>query len=197
MKKKNNKSVRIQDFVFEKKAFTIIEILISLSIIIILSTLFLTNYKIGDKNSNLINFQTTLFNDLEKIKWKALNLENYNDQLPDYWGLHLNKASSSYDIFVDFGDSDETVKTQSIPSNLLISDINLSDEILVLFSTSTGFPIFYDVINSVFVSGDLILELKDFDFDFGKRIIINSHGLVDYDNCFCAVGYTNQCSWCN
>ena len=187
MKKKNNKT----------KAFTIIEILISLSIIVILSTLFLANYKIGSKNSNLINFQTILFNDLEKVKWKSLNLENYNNQLPDYWGLHLNTASSSYDIFVDFGNSDETVKTQIISNNLLISNINLSDEILVLFSTSTGLPVFYDVINSVFVSGDLLIELRDLDFDFGKRIIINSHGLVDYDDCFCAIGYPNQCSWCN
>jgi hypothetical protein len=190
----------------KRNAFTLIEALVSLSIIIILSSLLVANYKVGEDYSSLNNFQISLVSDLESLKWKALNLEYYNDQLPVYWGASLNLASSSYQIFADLDgdmlvDSDEInpsfgAKEHSSDGNI-ISNISLSDEVLILFPTDSFFPFFYDATNYSTSSSDLIIELKSIESNMAKLVIANQFGLNDAEDCSCGDSGKYCCSFCS
>lgn len=189
----------------KRDGFTLIEALVSLSIIIILSSLLVANYRVGEDYSSLNNFQTSLVSDLESLKWKALNLEYYDDQLPVYWGASLNLDSSSYQIFADL-DGDMVVDSNEINPSFgaknyvsngnIISKINLSDELLILFPTDSFFPFFYDATTYSTSSSDLIIELKSKESNMAKLIISNQFGLNDADDCSCNDSVKYCCSFC-
>ncbi|PKM91793.1 hypothetical protein CVU82_01125 [Candidatus Falkowbacteria bacterium HGW-Falkowbacteria-1] len=188
------------------RGFTLIEVLVSLSIIVVLSSLLVVNYKTGSRQSNLSSFHSSLFQDLEATKWKAINSQQYGGELPVYWGVYLEKGLSSYKIFADLngnfiiddGEDDISLGAKNFDflSSSIINDINLGDRVSILFSTEDGFPIFYDIDGDIISGDDLIIEIRDGDFNFGKLIFLNSFALVDFADCFCSVGYENQCSWC-
>ena len=189
-----------------KKGFTLIEALLSLSIIATLSSLLVANYKVSDNYSSLLNFQTSLTSDLETIKWKAVNSEYYNNQLPVYWSIYLEEGSSSYQIFADLDgdfmvDSNETDSyfgaKQYSSSNNSINKISLSDEVVVSFSTASGFPVFYNNIALSTSTSDLIVELKNNESNMAKLIISNSFGLNDSDDCSCSDSTKYCCSFCS
>lgn len=196
----------------KRNAFTLIEALISLGIIAILSSLLVANYKTSDKYSSLSNFQSSLVSDLEIIKWKALNSDTYDTQVPVYWGIYLSESLSSYQVFADLnGDmlfsSDETnsyfgAKEYS-STNVFISTITTDcvgdlGEVVILFPAGSSFPIFYDPIGDLIIdiSCNLVVELSLIDFNVSKLVIVNQFGLNDAEDCFCEDANKYCCSFC-
>lgn len=186
--------------------FTLIEILVALSIVVVLSALLVANYKVSSRQSNVSAFHGSLFQDLELTKWRAINSQQYGGDLPVYWGVYLEKGLASYKIFADLngnfliddGEDDVSLgaKTYDFLSGSVISNINLGDRVSILFSTEDGFPIFYDIDGGLVSENELTIEIRDGDFNFGKLIFVNQFSLVDFADCFCSLGYENQCSWC-
>ena len=189
----------------KKSGFTLIEALVSLSVIVILSSLLVANYKVGEDYSSLSNFQISLVSDLETIKWRAINSDTYDNQIPVYWGVHLSVASSSYQVFADLNgdmviDENEInlsfgAKKYSSSGNI-ISNISLSDEVMILFPVGSFFPIFYNPINYSTSSSDLIIELKNSQSNMSKLVVSNQFGLNDAEDCFCGESNKYCCSFC-
>lgn len=191
----------------KKEAFTLIETLISLSIIVILSSLLVANYKVSNSYSSLVNFQNSLISDLESIKWKAINAQDYNGLVPVYWGLYLEKGSSTYQIFADLNgnfslDAGEDLsyfggKKYISSADSVVSKISLADRVLILFSTNNGFPVFYDMNTSSQSEDDLVIELKNNDLNSAKLVVSNSFGLNDFEDCSCNDSTKYCCSFCS
>ena len=189
-----------------KKAFTIIEVLIAVSIIAIIGAVFNANYKVSSSQSALTVFQQSLSQDIGLAKWKAIDLEYYDSQTPVYWGVSLSEGSNEYTIFADLngnwlldvGEDDplKGAKINKAKVDAYISNINLANNLNVLFSTEGDFLTFYDVDNSIEVFGELRIELKSESLNIGKLVFVNSFSLVDVSDCFCSPTADYQCSWC-
>ncbi|MFA5420974.1 MAG: type II secretion system protein [Patescibacteria group bacterium] len=189
-----------------KKAFTIIEVLIAVSIIAIIGAVFNANYKVSSSQSALTVFQQSLSQDIGLAKWKAIDLEYYDSQTPVYWGVSLSEGSNEYTIFADLngnwlldvGEDDplKGAKINKAKVDAYISNINLANNLNVLFSTEGDFLTFYDVDNSIEVFGELRIELKSESLNIGKLVFVNSFSLVDVSDCFCSPAADYQCSWC-
>lgn len=89
-----------------KRGFTLIEMLTSIGIIIMISTIFLANYKTSNKRSDLVMTAQKVVADIHAAQNNALGLVNYGDTFPaGGWGINFNLdrsyGRSQYILFAD------------------------------------------------------------------------------------------------
>lgn len=83
-------------------AFTLIEMLVSLSIIMLTALLFILNYQSGNRRTDLIMTAQGLVADIHFVQNNSLGLTPYQDGVPSGgWGISFNKANNTYTIFAD------------------------------------------------------------------------------------------------
>jgi len=88
-------------------AFSLIEMTVSISIIALISAIFVANYRTGNQRTDLSMASQSLVSDLHLAQNNSLGLIKYGDDLPmGGWGIHLERASSSYLLFADQPDSE-------------------------------------------------------------------------------------------
>ncbi|MDD4902586.1 MAG: prepilin-type N-terminal cleavage/methylation domain-containing protein [Patescibacteria group bacterium] len=119
------------------EGFTLLELLISLSIITMMIALFLANYNAGIRSNELSIAAQQIVSDTHSAQNKALGSTIYNTKFPDGgWGVHFDTSAGSYKVFADSnGDKiynsspdDEALvayggQTFSLPANVIISSI--------------------------------------------------------------------------
>lgn len=85
-----------------RPAFTLLEMLVSLSIIMLMSLLFITNYQSGTRRTDLIMTAQGLVADIHFVQNNSLGLVRYGENVPaGGWGINFNKLENSYTIFAD------------------------------------------------------------------------------------------------
>lgn len=85
-----------------KPAFTILEMMVSLSIITIITSLFIANYRTGNKRSDLTMTAQVLVSDLHLAQNNTLGLVKYNGSVPSGgWGISFDTSKNNYTIFAD------------------------------------------------------------------------------------------------
>jgi len=181
----------------KNRAFTLLEITVVISIIIILSTIFIANYRAGEKNFTLQRSAHQLAQDLRKVQEMAMAGQEFDETFPKGgYGIHFKEDYSSYYLFADCdgdGEFDETGDifincSEAVPENPCpetIEEIYLEENISI-FSLSP-------------VSGEGTLEITFLPPDprvtinplsstasitltngqIEKTITINSVGLID------------------
>lgn len=157
------------------KAFTLIELMISVTIITIVSAGIIPAFSKYIRNQNLRQAQEQLKSDLRSIQNKALT-GALSDQIVGaenmkYWGVKFENNSSEYQIFIA---SVDTVCPDPIPSGQFQGSENFSDTITVRSTTGC---IFFDVSDggiSGYVS-PITLGYSDSEL---KSIIFNETGLI-------------------
>ena len=93
-----NKKIIQQD----KKAFTLIEMVISISIIAMVTALFIANYRSANKRTDIIMTAQNLVADMHLAQNNTLGLVKYNDAVPaGGWGLAFNVNQNYYTLFAD------------------------------------------------------------------------------------------------
>jgi len=86
----------------EGKAFTLIEMIVSISVITMITAIFIANYRSANKRSDLIMAAQNLVADLHLAQNNTLGLVKYNAAVPaSGWGVYFDIASSSYVLFAD------------------------------------------------------------------------------------------------
>jgi len=81
-------------------AFTMIEMIVSVSIIAIVTALFVSNYHDSNSRTDLTIAAQSLVADLHAAQNNTLGLTKYNDLLHGGgWGVHFEKDKNSYVIF--------------------------------------------------------------------------------------------------
>ncbi len=88
---------------YKKSGFTLIELLVSLFIIALMMGIFLTNYRQGERQSDLILTGQLLVSDMRFAQANALGLVMYEDNIPDGgWGVYFDRDNpGEYIIFAD------------------------------------------------------------------------------------------------
>ncbi|NCT54361.1 hypothetical protein GW758_00175 [Candidatus Falkowbacteria bacterium] len=83
-------------------AFTLIEMVVSLGVIMIISVIFIANYRNANKRTDLIMTAQSLVADIHAAQNNSLGLVKYGEDVPaGGWGVNFNKTNNTYTIFAD------------------------------------------------------------------------------------------------
>jgi len=176
---------------------TLIEMMVSISMIVIIAALFIANYQSVNKRTDLIMTAQNLVADLHYAQNNTLGLTKYNGVVPaGGWGVHFDTASSSqYIIFADLDspedlnymvyDEDEGMvnygaRRIELPSNIYISSLRIGGATTTMSNVTFLPP---DPQTNIFdgsaTSTLLEIELIENKNNSAKTIQINFLGLIE------------------
>jgi len=181
----------------ERNGFTLIEMVVSLAMIVMVTTLFIANYQTTNKRSDLIMTAQKLVSDIHQAQNQALGLFKYGSSVPaGGWGVHFNKAEGNqYLIFadldapgelgnldynVDEGDISSGARLVELPPLITISSIKVGglekNSVNITFLPPDPQTNIYD---GVATSTEVLIELKEERNNTVKTIEANFLGLVE------------------
>ena len=86
----------------EGRAFTLLEMIVSISMISFITVLFVANYRSANKRTDLIMTAQNLVADIHLAQNNTLGLVKYNDEVPaGGWGVAFNVSQNYYTLFAD------------------------------------------------------------------------------------------------
>ncbi|MFA4833269.1 MAG: prepilin-type N-terminal cleavage/methylation domain-containing protein [Patescibacteria group bacterium] len=172
--------------------FTLIELIVSISIIALISGVFLANYHSTNKQSELTMTAQKLVSDIRLAQSYSLGSKEYGGSVPSGgWGVHFDKASSpgSYKIFADSNgnkaydsgedDKDKGGQTVNLPAGVRIAEINtgaLIDLINITFLPPDPTTNIWDGADSYNIAQ---IKLEGETEGLMKIIAVNFFGLVE------------------
>ncbi len=188
----------------KKKAFTLIEMVISISIIVIITAVFVVDYHSTNKRTDLIMAAQNLVADLHLAQNNSLGLVKYNNSVPaGGWGIHFDASSTSYTLFADLdappvgtgylqydpnteGNVDYGARTTILPDNIKILELktngaDLNQSVNVTFLPPDPITNIYRV-NSGATSTSLEIKLQETQNNSTKTVRVNFLGLVEVEN---------------
>ncbi|MBI4812210.1 prepilin-type N-terminal cleavage/methylation domain-containing protein [Candidatus Falkowbacteria bacterium] len=169
-----------------QRGFTLIELIVSISVIAMMSGLFLANYHSANKRSELASAAQKTASDIRLAQQFSLGANEFNGAPPaGGWGIYFDESSpDSYIIFADIDenrnyDSGEEHARVNLPVGVSIEEIEDSDTGIIITNASVVFlppdPITY-INNS---SGNNVsITLKDVNNSV-KTVEVNFLGLVE------------------
>ncbi|HPT08382.1 MAG TPA: hypothetical protein PLE28_01660 [bacterium] len=207
LKFKNNKFNLVT-----KAGFTLVELIVSVSIIIVIVSLTVINYNAGFSETNLSNTQNSLYQNIKQIQSYALSYRSYNNILPKYWGMYLATSSSVPVVFADinenglyddgeadtlFGGKEIVLEPDIIINNIKSQNSSTVSDLYIMFESGGGDMYVYNSTSSDPNNVDQwFIELRDIRFPLGKLLILNNPGLTDTKNCSCNGSTDWCCSFC-
>ncbi len=174
--------------------FTLIELLTSISIIALMTGIFLVNYRSSERRADLVFSSQILVSDIRFAQAKALGLFNYGGELPQGgWGIYFNTTNQGeYKVFADVNgnyqyDDNEANETAGgltidLSRGIIIDQLKVDEE------TVTGLNIVFlppdpkTYINHQAEAEQSIMAeivLKDINNDNTATIAINYLGLIE------------------
>lgn len=94
-----------------KKGFTLIEMITSISLIVMITAIFVANYRTGNKRTDLIMTSQKLVADIHAAQNNTLGLVKYGNEVPaGGWGLSFSVAYPKQ--YVLFADLDRPASTE-------------------------------------------------------------------------------------
>src|SRR3989338_367144 len=124
---------RISIFEFRiSKGFTLIELMVVTSIIVLLTALAFPNYRGGSQRLALQRSAHQLAQDLRRAEELALSSQQFGGEVPKGYGIYFNRnQSNQYILFADLGDGDrqytdssEKVETITLEGKVVISALS-------------------------------------------------------------------------
>lgn len=166
--------------------FTLVELLASIFIIALISSVFIVNYNNTSKRSQLKMATQKLASDIRLAQNYSLGSKTYNqtDTPPGGWGAHFSLADRShYIIFADTNtdqnyDSDlgEAIETKTLPAGVTISSLSPASTVDIIFFPPD--PTTY-VNGSATDSAQIVLRE---DINNSTAVVtVNSFGLIDVE----------------
>lgn len=116
----------------KEEGFTLLELLVSISIIALISGIFMANYHSANKRSELVNAAQKLASDIRLAQNYSLGLREFNGQASGGgWGVYFNKtAPNYYIIFADINGNKnynaslgEKFKQVDLPAGVSVNNI--------------------------------------------------------------------------
>ena len=187
-------------------AFTLIEMVVSLGIIMIISVIFIANYRNSNKRTDLIMTAQSLVADIHASQNNSLGLVKYGAEVPaGGWGVNFNKTTNTYTIFADLeaplesGNLSFTASSEgdrSLGARHIILGEDIEIEELKIFSGSGGLTeTITTQANVTFLPPDpktniyndettatgtaLTIKLKEKDGEGRRTVKINFLGLIE------------------
>lgn len=119
---------------FRSRGFSLIELLVSISIIALLTGIFLSNYHSAGRRTDLTMTAQTLVTDIHFAQANALGLVQYDGATPaGGWGIALSSAASDNNHYLIFADENNNQRYDDgeAAANLGGRQVNLPDNIVV------------------------------------------------------------------
>ncbi len=182
-----------------KPAFTLIEMIVSISMIVIVTALFIANYRSANKRTDLIMTAQNLVADIHLAQNNTLGLVKYNDLVPPGgWGISFDVDKNYYTLFADldapdssgYMSMDEATEARPeyggrvthLPAEIKISKLTLGDGTDVNAANVTFLPPdprtnIFDTVTST--SSALKIELTEARNNSVKTVRVNFLGLVE------------------
>ncbi|MBN2884694.1 prepilin-type N-terminal cleavage/methylation domain-containing protein [Patescibacteria group bacterium] len=177
-----------------KKGFSLIELVISVSIISLLATIFLANYHNINQRTDLAMTAQTLVSDIRFAQSNALGLIKYGEEIPGGgWGIFIsaNPEDRQYIIFADTDSNREVsfnedelsfgARTVVLPEKISIDEIYL-DSGTVVSDVNIVFlppdPVTY-IITQFGDTSAINIRLKESINNTTKTVRVNFLGLVE------------------
>ncbi len=181
----------------KKTGFTLVELLVSVSIIVMVTAIFLVNYSSANRRTDLTMTAQKLVSDIRMTQNYALGLARYGGKYGAVpyggWGIHFDLASSSkYTIFADIDSSKSYEAAEAdlasgaqvitLPDNITIDSIKIPTDVDTSKLDITFLP--PDPITTIMnqnlaTSSEMIVTLKDAKTDSFKTISVNFLGLAE------------------
>lgn len=188
----------------KQKAFTLIEMIVSLSVIMIISVIFIANYRNANSRTDLIMTAQSLVANLHSAQNNSLGLVKYGNNVPaGGWGVNFDKVEKKYTIFADLNEPDtigymqydadtEGLRNLGAREVILSSGIEISDIIITSGASSESVDIanvtflppdprtnIYSSDSIVATGTELVVELREVGTESKKTIMINFLGLIE------------------
>lgn len=114
----------------KNRFFTTIDLLISISIIIVLTGMFLLNYRMQGKIRDLTDACNIIIQRIRKAQNMAMAQSKFGASLPLSYGLYFELGKDTFDIFADIDgdywpDAGEGVESIFLPLTIQISNIEI------------------------------------------------------------------------
>lgn len=196
-----------------KSAFTLVELVVTLSLIIIILSLTVVNYNASYSDTNLSNTQNFLYHNIKLIQSYALSNQSYNNALPYYWGMYIESGATSSIIFADlnnngFHDTGEYDINKGGREIIFSPDVQVSNikpstqssvpDLYIMFESGSGDLYVYNSTSSNPTNiDDWYIELQDEKFPLGRLLILSYPGMIDSQNCSCDSLNNWCCSFCS
>jgi Tfp pilus assembly protein FimT len=187
----------------EQPAFTLLEMMVSISIIIVLTIVFMTNYHFVNNRTDLTMVAQKLVADLHAAQNNALGLSKYNGLVPPGgWGIILNKSQNFYTLFADedapgnsgylqYSPASEGVisygaRTTPLPAGIVISNLQTDQASSTAAVNVTFLPPdpqtnIYNVTSGA-TSTTLLITLKELQNNSIKTVRVDFLGLAEVIN---------------
>lgn len=184
-------------------AFSLIEMVVSMAVIMFVSVIFISNYRVTNRRTDLIMTAQSLVADLHATQNQALGLAKYGSIVPaGGWGISFDKGAGSYSIFADLNEPGsegymKMDKTTELEGNFGAREVFFNGEIRIeemkVFRGTNEYST--DKLNISFLPPDprtnifnvntnasgtaATIELRELGSDSGKIIRINFLGLIE------------------
>ncbi len=191
IKRKSNK--------YNYPALTLIEMLVSMSVVGIIATIFILNYQNSTKRTGLVMASQGLVTDIHYAQNNALGLAPYGDAIPGGgWGVYFDlDEPGHYVIFPDLEQPDEPgyhdydpqtegdvnlgARKVQLPQGVIVSDIYFANNTQKNTVSITFLPPDpqVNIYSGNVDTTEVRIELKDLRTDSIKTVLVNFLGLVE------------------
>ncbi|MBL7057708.1 prepilin-type N-terminal cleavage/methylation domain-containing protein [Patescibacteria group bacterium] len=182
MKEKAKIQLLFIKFCNKQAGFTLVEMLVSVSIIGIMSTMYFTNYNKGGVGVDLSSAAEEMASKIRIAQNYSLGTKKFNYVTPlSNWGVHFDYENNdnSYKVFADLNgnyifDEGEEYSTTYLPRNVRITGVTIASPVDVIFLPPDP---------RTYINGDygqtVELTLTEDVNNTIKKININFIGLID------------------
>jgi len=176
----------------KKAGFTLIELIVSVSIIAIIVGIFLANYYGSEPQSQLINATSALMRDLRLAQTRGAAGVNYGLDSSVGWGINMASGTSAYWLFADVnGDHVYNTSTESsttkgsreidLPTGVTISGIDLGDPMNITFYQDRDVLKTYLTDGFTVFSTSTTITLTETNTEAVKHVYVDPYGLIYSD----------------
>ena len=168
--------------------FTLVELLVVMSIIMTISLLTFANYRLGEKSFSLEQSAAKLGQDFRRMENMALSAKEFNGNIPrGGYGVYLRTGDSSYILFADCdlnyqytgsgtpcqGGYGEKLEEVSLDSRLEIASLSSGSALNVVFTPPTPLV----TISGIADEATATVSIKDIPSRY-KTVKVNKAGLI-------------------
>jgi prepilin-type N-terminal cleavage/methylation domain-containing protein len=175
-------------FLANQRGFTLVEIMTTLTIIVVILSVSASGMNRLNSRSNLKLVSSVLVSDLRNTAMSALNAQQYQLQATNNWGIRLESlvTPTYYVIFADLDndktyDLNEKVKTVTLSKNIKLGCINFNSACDaygdIVFNNETGIP-YFNTIPVTSATDNVEITLYDDVTSETEYISVNTLGVI-------------------
>lgn len=179
---------------YNLSGFTLLELIVSISIMSILTALFLANYHSNNQRTDLTMAAQTLVSDVRYAQANALGLIKYDGEVPaGGWGLFFTSDGENEDKYIIFADENDDQlyadtesleslggRIEELPPNIYIDKITVNSVEKAKASVTFLPPDPITRINTGYATGTVLeISLKETINNTTKTVRINFLGLAE------------------